>query len=49
MKRSYSFYLNFHDVVISREEEADVELNSDAIGMIPNPWFRQCYRTIIDY
>ena len=48
MERSQAFFLNVHDIVINREEEANIKLNSDAIGMILNPWFRQRYRIIID-
>ena len=48
MKRSQDFFLNVHEIVTNREEKANIELSSDAIGIIPNPWFRQCYRTIID-
>ena len=48
MKRSQAFFLNVHEIVTNQDEKANIELNSDAIGMIPHPWFRQFYRTIID-
>ena len=49
MKRSQAFFLNVHETVSNRENEADVELNTNTTGMIPHPWFRKCYRTVIDY
>ena len=49
MKRSQAFFLNVHETVSNRENKADVELNTSTTGMIPHPWFRKCYRTVIDY
>ena len=41
-----AFFLNVHDIVTSAEKSAESELNSNDSTMIPNPWFRQCYRNI---
>ena len=49
MKRSHAFFLKVNEIVTNQEREADVELNNSIIGMMPNPWFYQFYRTIIDY
>ena len=46
MLRSQAFFLKVHDIVTSAEESAESKLNSNDSTMIPNPWFRQCYRNI---
>ena len=46
MLRSRAFFSKVHDIVTSGEVYADSELNSTDNTMIPNPWFRQCYRNI---
>ena len=48
MLRSQAFFLKVHDIVTNAEETADSELNSNDKSMIPNPWFRQCYRNITE-
>ena len=48
MLRSQAFFLKVHDIVTNAEESADLELNSNDKSVIPNPWFRQCYRNITD-
>ena len=44
--RSQAFFLKVHDIVTVTEEITDSEQNSNDNTMIPNPWFRQCYRNI---
>lgn len=46
MLRSQAFFLKVHDIVTSAEQSAESELNSNDNTMIPNPWFRKCYRNI---
>ena len=46
MLRSQAFFLNVHDIVTSAEETDNSELKSNDNTLIPNPWFRQCYRSI---
>ena len=48
MLRSEAFYLKIHDIVTNTEETAYSELTVIENIMIPKPWFRQCYRQIID-
>ena len=46
MLRSKAFFLKVHDIVTITEEITDSEQNSNDNTMIPNLWFRQCYRNI---
>ena len=46
MLRSRAFFLKVNDIVTSAEVSADIELNSNDNTMIPNPWFRKCYRSM---
>ena len=48
MKRSEAFFLSVHGMVTKAEQQVSLELNRTDNTMIPNPWSRNTYRTIIN-
>ena len=48
MKRSENFLLSVHNMVIYTEQHVVLELNRYDNTMIPNTWFRQTHRTVLN-
>ena len=46
--RSEAFFPKVHEIVTKAEQNANSELTVVENIMMPKPWFRQCYRQIID-